>query len=64
MKLKTATLLLLSSFTFLGLQGCDNDSALENAGEDIDRGIENTNDNLNDAADDLNDAADDLDNRL
>lgn len=53
MKLKSATLILLSSFTFLGLQGCDNDSAMENAGEELDRGIENTNENLNDAANEI-----------
>ena len=49
---KTLLAVTLSGLTLLGLQACD-EGPFEEAGENIDQGIENTGDALDDAADEI-----------
>lgn len=44
----------------VGLTGCEEDGALENAGEKVDETLEDGQDELEDAGDELEDVADDL----
>ena len=51
--MKKLQLMFLALLTCLTLQACDDDSPFEELGENIDEGVENTGDALEDAADEL-----------
>ena len=55
---KTLITLLLASGLSLGLVGCDRDGPAEEAGEDIDRAMDNAGDNLERAGDKIENATD------
>lgn len=55
---KTLITLLLTSCLGLGLAGCDRDGPAEEAGEDLDRAMDNAGDNMERAGDKLENATD------